>query len=484
MFSALGKSRSFHGLAQFYFERLMIRVGIRSTLVFVLVVSAGGVSGCDFFDRGSGPSVGELRSAGILESIRPIEEPDLSRLPGSLRAQVKEYYSGLSSRLGDDGLSAEELSGAYGDVGLILMAAEYEKTALDCLSNAYLLNPNEPKWPYYLGQFYLLRGEHSRAAEFFAEAHELQPGHVPTLVWFGESFLDRGLPIEATPLFQAALDIEPTSAKALSGFGRALLEQGEGARAVQYLKQALVIEPEATRLHYSLALAYRSLGQLEMANAHLKLRGNGEPTLVDPRMEKYYGLIESALAYQNRGFQAFESGDWATAADHFRRGLELEPDNLSLRHTLGTALHQMGEVEAAIAEFEGVVRLSPSHSRASFSLGVIFASTGRYEDAHARFAQAVQHEPDYIQAHLGLADVLQAMRRPDEAISHYRNVVTVDPRQLESWISGANTLIELERYQEADRWLVEARKVHPELPELLALQETVQAIVALRRTLR
>jgi len=462
----------------------MTRVGIRSILAFVLAVSAVGVSGCDVLGGGSGPSVGDLRSAGVLESIRPVGEPDLSRLPGSLRTQVQEYYSELSDRLGDDALSAEELSGAYGDVGLILMAAEYENVAFDSLSNAYLLKPNEPKWPYYLGQFHLLRGEHSKAADFFSEAHELQPGDVPTLIWFGESFLDRGLPTEAAPLFGEALAIQPTSAKALSGFGRALLDQGEGARAVQYLKQALAIEPEATRLHYSLALAYRSVGQLEMANVHLELRGNREPTLVDPLMERYYGLIESALAYQNRGFQAFESGDWATAADYFRRGLELEPNNLSLRHTLGTALHQMGEVEAAIAEFEDVIRLSPSHAQASFSLGVIFATTGRYEDARAKFAQAVQHEPDYVQAHLALADVLQAMRRPDEAMSHYQSVVAVDPRQLESWTSGANTLIELERYQEADRWLVAARRVHPELPELLALQEAVQAIVALRRTLR
>ena len=185
--------------------------------------------------------------------------------------------------------------------------------------------------------------------------------------------------------------------------------------------------PEASRIHYALALAYERLGDAPRAAAHLERRGSVAPPVADRLMDAYHGLLESALAYHNRGFEAFGTGRWAEAAEAFRAGLELEPENVALRHTLGTALHQMGDVRAAVAEFEALLEIDPSHTRALFSLGVIFASEGRYDEARRRLEAAIEHEPDYVQARLMLADLLQGMGRPEAALSQYEAVVDVDP---------------------------------------------------------
>ena len=263
-----------------------------------------------------------------------------------------------------------------------------------------------------------------------------------------------------------------------------MLSAGEPAQAVEHLERALALAPEATRVHYALAVAYRRLGDPARAAELMARRGTPEPTLADPLMDAYSGLLESALAHHNRGFEAFTDGRWAAAAEAFRAGLELEPDNVAIRHTLGTALHQMGDVGAAIREFERVLRIEPSHTRALFSLGVILASEGRYEDARSRFEAAVEHEPEYVQARLALAQLSQELGRPEDALAQYEAVVTVDPRRVEAWIEGANVRIGLERYRDADRWLSEARKTHPDVADLATLHETVEAIRALRRRLR
>ena len=91
---------------------------------------------------------------------------------------------------------------------------------------------------------------------------------------------------------------------------------------------------------------------------------------------------------------------------------------------------------------------------------------------------------DYIEARLGLARSLQGARRPDEALPHYQRVVEIDPRRVEAWIGRADILVGLERYEDARDWLARARQVHPEIPELASLHETVDAIAAMRRTLR
>ena len=144
-------------------------------------------------------------------------------------------------------------------------------------------------------------------------------------------------------------------------------------------------------------------------------------------------------------------------------------------HMLGTALHQLGEVDAAIRQFEEVLRWSPTNARTLFSLGVIFESLGRDEEAVARFGAAVKYEPDHIEARLGLGHCLQLLGRLEESLPHYRHVVKVDPRRVEAWIEAANVLVGLERYQEAHDWLVAARKIHSDQPELVSLQETVEA---------
>ena len=408
------------------------------------------------------------------QEVRPVPMPDLARLPGPVQEQIRERYAVLEQAI-ERRAPAEELGRAYGDVGVMLMAAEYPGAAETSLRNAEALAQTDLRWPYYLGQFYAAQGDRAKASEWFERALKLRATDLPTLVRLGETYLDGGRPEDAERMFTRALALQPNSGAAVAGLGRAVLARGDAARAAEYLERALTIEPEATSLHYPLAMAYRRLGDLKKADAHLRERGRGEPTLPDPLMKEHDGLLESALAYQNRGLEALQTGDFAAAAAHFRRGLELEPKNAALGHMLGTALHQLGEVDAAIRQFEEVLRWSPTNARTLFSLGVIFESLGRDEEAVARFGAAVKYEPDHIEARLGLGHCLQLLGRLEESLPHYRHVVKVDPRRVEAWIEAANVLVGLERYQEAHDWLVAARKIHSDQPELVSLQETVEA---------
>jgi tetratricopeptide (TPR) repeat protein len=415
------------------------------------------------------------------QGVKPVALPDLSRLPDAVQEQVRERFAILEQSIARQA-PPEELGRAYGDVGVILMAAEYQTEADASLRNALTLARLDSRWPYYLGQLYAAKGEPAKASEFFERALKLRPSDLPTLVRLGATYLDGSRPEDAERVFSQALALQPTSAAAMAGLGRAILARGNAGRAAEYLERALSIEPEATTLHVPLAMAYRRLGDLKKADAQLQQRGRGEPTLVDPLMQEMAGLLESALAYQNRGLEAMQTGDFAAAVAHFRRALELEPRNPSLGHMLATSLHQLGQADAAIRQFEEVLRWAPTHARAHFSLGVILESQGRDQAAASRFAAAVKYEPDYVEARLGLAHTLQLIGRTEESLPHYRHVVKIDPRRVDAWIDAANVLISLARYQEAHDWLAAARKVHAGQPEIVSLQEIVDGVLAFRRT--
>ena len=154
--------------------------------------------------------------AGVPAGLQTVPPPDLARLSEPLRQQVGSRWEALAERI-EAGGPAAELAGAYGDAGLILMAAEFEEAALACLRNAATLAPDDPRWPYYLGRFHLLRGEQAQAPAFFERAYALRPTDVPTLLQLGEARLDQGRPDDAAERFREALRLEPRSAAALWG---------------------------------------------------------------------------------------------------------------------------------------------------------------------------------------------------------------------------------------------------------------------------
>ena len=401
--------------------------------------------------------------------------PDLSRLATSVQAQIGERHAALRARLGDPTRTPAELGGAYGELGLILMAAEYYEFAASCFRTAQALVPADGRWPYYLGQLFRIRGDGAKAAEYFSEALKLRPDDAPTLIWLAETYLDQGRPDQAEPLFLKVLSEDSSSAAALAGVGRAALAKRDLRRAADYLERALAAEPRALGLHYSLAAAYRGLGQLDRAKTHLERRGNGRPVPRDPLMEAYEAALHSPLTFEIRGVQALERRQLKEAADLFRRGLELAPDDPALLHRLGTALFMAGDAMGAVHQFEAALRHAPEYSRAHFGLGMVFNLQGRHAEAVDRFSAAVKYQPTYLEARLGLIEALRATGRLQESLPHFERIVELEPGFAEAWVMYATTLVRLQRYQEARDRLNEARRIHPEQRELKDLLDRIHA---------
>ncbi len=402
----------------------------------------------------------------------PVTLPDLSRLAAPAEEQVRTRFRTVEDAL-RSGAPAVELANAYGALGLVLMAAEYFEAAAVSFRHAEALAPRDPRWPYYGGHLHRMTEERGATAAAFERALDLRSSDVPTLVWLGRVRLDEGRFELAERQFRQAAAYDPRSAAALAGAGRAALARRDFLGAVEYLERALAAAPQASRLHYPLAMAYRELGEMGLAEAHLARRGGVDAPLRDPLMEEFDALLPSAMKLEGRGIQALQSGRWAAAVDAFRQGLELEPDNASLRQRLATALAAGGDTRTAVAQLEETLRRSPDFPRAHFSLGAILALQGRWQVAAARYETALRLQPGYIEARMGLAEALRGAGRFAESLPHYARVTEDDPGFAEAWLGRADALIRLGRPEEARTWLAEARHVHPDLPGLAALEAAI-----------
>ena len=421
---------------------------------------AAAMSGCAAEPRA--PATGEsVLNAPDGQALRPTPLPDLAEMTPAVRDQIRERYAALTAALerADD---AGPLSEAYGAMGNVLAAARYVDAPEPFYRNAQALAPGDRRWPYYLGHLYTTRGAFAEAATAFEQALALQPDDVPTLISLGEVHLEQGRPAAAEPLFTQALALQPASVWARIGLGRAALTRQDYLQAVEHLEEALAVDPEAADIHYPLGLAYRGLGEMERAEAHLQQRDSGTVRRPDPLMQAMRQSLESPSAYEREGIQALGSGNWEAAAAAFRRGIELAPENPSLHHRLGTTLFMMGNEREGRARFEEALRVSPEYAQAHYSLGLLLEGNGRFEEALHRFSTAVRHEPSYVEARVRVARLLRRMERPNEALAEYDRVIAADPQGPEARFGYAMTLVLLGRYQEARDRLEAGTTSHPD----------------------
>jgi tetratricopeptide (TPR) repeat protein len=396
--------------------------------------------------------------------LQEVPLPDFAEMQAPAREQLQSRVSTLRSSISTSSAPRERLADAYGEMGKLLMAATYLDAAEACFLNAQILAASDARWPYYLGHIYKVKGPLAKSVASFEQALRLKPDDLATLVWLGEAHLSEGDAAAAGPLFDRALAVQPESAAARFGAGRVALARRDPAGAAKYLEEALQREPGATAIHYPLAMAYRGLGDLVKAEAHLARQGDLEARPPDPLMRDLDVLLQSPEAYNVRGGRELEARNWAAAAENFRRGLELAPNDASLRHRLGTALAQMGDVRGAADQFETVIKTTPGFARAHFSLGVLMNDSRRYPEAIDHFSNALKYEPGYVQARVQLAGVLARSGRPEEALEHYRQAIDANPTLSDAAFGYAMTLIRLRRYADARNRLTESMKLFPDQP--------------------
>lgn len=121
-------------------------------------------------------------------------------------------------------------------------------------------------------------------------------------------------------------------------------------------------------------------GHLEEACEALRAILQAQP----PTAEVVFALAE--LLYR--------SGDLTAARERFYMAIELDPDHLAARASLGCLLWEMGEHELAIAALDGVVRQQPDFADAHWQLAGILEETGRLDEAKHHLREFLSLAPE------------------------------------------------------------------------------------------
>ena len=133
---------------------------------------------------------------------------------------------------------------------------------------ALQLQPNEAELHEALGELYLDNHSDGEAQTELHRALDLDPSRTHALYLLGRLYVQNRENEKALPYLQRAVRLQPDSADASSLLGTAYVRLGQFANAVPKLEKAAPLDHYGN-VHYQLFLAYKKLGQTELAQKAL-----------------------------------------------------------------------------------------------------------------------------------------------------------------------------------------------------------------------
>ena len=396
------------------------------------------------------------------KELAAVHWPDLANLEETVRDQITQAQNSLAASAKNADTSDTTLSDAYANLGQLYHAYSLSDPARECYLNASTLAPGDFRWIYMLAKLDQQEGRFDDAIKRYRVAILLQADYIAIHVNLGNIFLELNRPDDAEKSFSSALRIDKDNPAAHYGLGQVAMSNRSYFEAVTHFEQTLAQVPGANRVHYSLAMAYRRLGNAEKAKAHLAQQGTVGVRVFDPMMDGLQELVTGERVYLSRGKVAFEARRYAEAATEFRKAVTAKPDSVTARINLGAALTQTGDLKGAAEQFEEAIRIEPSRANAHYNLAVILAGENKHELAINHLRSALKVEPNDLTARFLLAQELKRSGSLDEALSEYSRVVQAAPGNESALLEQVKLLYRKKQFKEA---LAGLEKSHDQYPQ-------------------
>lgn len=165
------------------------------------------------------------------------------------------------------------------------------------------------------------------------------------------------------------------------------------------------------------------------------------------------------------GATAYKSGDYASALEHYKKAVSLNPSDGDALNNLGQMLARNGEPAMAIPHLEKAVQLYPAVWAYRFNLAHAHGRLGNWSQAAEDYRQARNLFPDDYVTHFNLGMALRKMGNEEAAVSEFRKGAELAPSEPSFLLALGTSYEQLNRNDEAVKSYEQYLALSPSAPE-------------------
>lgn len=394
--------------------------------------------------------------------------PDLRRWPADFRTRVAALNSAI--------VKSKDRAQPLGELATLYLANDYTPEAEKILRVLLDLEPQNPRWPYFLGTLRLRAGDKTEAERLFASTVKLSPEYPPALLQWGDSLAIGGQIEAAKEQFERRLKLLPHDSASLYALAKLDHSRGDDGAAMERLESVVQQDPKFQEAHLMLADLLEKKGETRRAERQRGFirEGRSSPPLPDPWLDVVYLLSYDAYRLQAFGAMRLEVGHREEAIPYLQRAVALDPADTDVLDLLAKTYADLQRWKDAQATLESGLVLAPESEVLQARLADVLMHQGQATDALARLQGAIAKLPQKALLRSALGQTLLRLERPGEAVAAFKEALRLDPVMVEAQLNLGRALLKLGQRAKAKTAVVQAQKMRPEDPEALGLLATLE----------
>lgn len=329
-----------------------------------------------------------------------------------------------------------------------------------------------------LGDYYLARGESTKALDEFAAISVQHPDDLQLRKTYIQLLILNDRIDDAAQLNGEILKKNPQDPAAQILQGQILLHQKKVDDALTSFQQGLKGAPDNAFGHYELGVAYGEKGKLEQAEGEWREAVRLRPALP----QAWRALADVALQHQ----------DWRNLeeiSDQSKKYAPRSPEGY-LEHA--TARFNQGDAAGAETDLKTLLALAPQSPMAYVKLGQLRATQRRWKEGEAYYRQALALDSHSLEAVSGLTDIYFRQNRTADALKVVREQIDRDPNNPALYLLQGQSFLRVNQSGEAEKALLRATELDKKNAFTLGLLgqaqagngETDQAILTYQRAIQ
>jgi arylsulfatase A-like enzyme/Tfp pilus assembly protein PilF len=212
-----------------------------------------------------------------------------------------------------------------------------------------------------------------RAEALLTEVQQRDPQIYIIPFLLGESALRQQDWQKAATNLERCLELNPNFDNAMTGLARALATLGRGDEARNWLDKALKSNPQNYQAWYQ-------EGLLDTASDQKAAQSDYEKTVaIQPNF---------SAGQRELGMLLFQQKDFAAAAPHIAKSIELGLEDARLHNFLGICYNRTNRTLKAVPEFQRAIAMDPKLAEAHLNLAFTHQLLHQYKVAHEEYATA------------------------------------------------------------------------------------------------